>query len=73
MQEVSGSIPTGDLYFSVIFLGDVQKNKQLFSNGNKFIKIEAQFIDEISELAIVKMLDSREQCTVVWKLMFIGN
>ena len=28
----------------------------------KFIKIEAPFIDEISGLAIVKMLDDKEQC-----------
>ena len=34
----------------------------------KFIKIEAPFVDEISGLAIVKMLDSKEQCTVVLKL-----
>ena len=39
----------------------------------KFIKIEAPFIDEISGLAIVKMLDSREQCTVVLELKIIGN
>ena len=39
----------------------------------KFIKIEALFIDEISGLAIVKMLDSREQCMVVLKLKFIRN
>ena len=39
----------------------------------KFIKIEALFIDEISGLAIVKMLDSREQCTVVLKLKFVQN
>ena len=37
----------------------------------EFIKIEVPFIDETSELAIVKMLDSREQCTVVLKLKFI--
>ena len=34
----------------------------------KFIKIEALFIDEISGFVIVKMLDSREECTVVLKL-----
>ena len=34
----------------------------------KFIKIEAPFVDEISGLEIVKMLDSKEQCTVVLKL-----
>ena len=39
----------------------------------KFIKIEAPFVDEISGLAIVKMLDNKEQCTVVLKLKFIRN
>ena len=39
----------------------------------KFIKIEAPFVDEISKLAIVKMLDSKEQSTVVLKLKFIRN
>ena len=34
----------------------------------KFIKIKAPFVDEISGLAIVKMLDNKEQCTVVLKL-----
>ena len=37
----------------------------------KFIKIEAPFVDEISGLAIVKMLDSKEQCTMVLKLKFV--
>ena len=39
----------------------------------KFIKIEAPFVDEISGLAIVKMLDSKEQCMVVLKLKFVRN
>ena len=39
----------------------------------KFIKIEAPFVDEISGLAIVKMLDNKEQYTVVFKLKFIRN
>ena len=39
----------------------------------KFIKIEAPFVDELSDLAIVKMLDNKEQCTVVLKLKFIRN
>ena len=39
----------------------------------KFIKIEAPFVDEISGLAIVKILDSNEQCTVVLKLKFVRN
>ena len=39
----------------------------------KFIKIEAPFVDEISGLTIVKMLDSKEQCMVVLKLKFVRN
>ena len=39
----------------------------------KLTKMEAPFIDEISGLATVKMLDSKEQCTVVLKLKFIRN
>ena len=39
----------------------------------KFIKIEAPFVDEISGLAIEKMLDGKEQCTVVLKLKFVRN
>ena len=39
----------------------------------KFIKIEAPFVDEISGLAIVKMLHNKGQCTVVLKLKFIRN
>ena len=36
----------------------------------RFIKIEAPFVDEISCLAIVKMLDKKEQTTVMLKLKF---
>ena len=39
----------------------------------KFIKIEVPFVDEISGLAIIKMLDNKEQCTVGLKLKFIRN
>ena len=39
----------------------------------KLIKIEAPFVDEISGLAIVKMLDTKEWCTVVLKLKFVRN
>ena len=39
----------------------------------KFIKIEATFVDKISGLVIVKMLDSKEQCRVVLKLKFVRN
>ena len=39
----------------------------------KFIKIEAPLVDEISGLTKVKMLDTKEQCTVVLKLKFVRN
>ena len=39
----------------------------------KFIKIEALFVDEISGLARVKMLDNKEQCMMVLKLKFVRN
>ena len=45
----------------------------LKAKERKFIKIEAPFVDKISGLAIVKMLDSKEQCTVILKLKFIRN
>ena len=37
------------------------------------IKIEAPFIDGVSGLAIVKMLDKKSQSTVMLKLKFIRN
>ena len=43
------------------------------SKERKFIKIESPFVDEISGLSIVKMLDSKEQCTVLLKLKFVRN
>ena len=39
----------------------------------KFIIVEAPLIEEISGMAIVKMLDKQEQVTVMLKLKFIGN
>ena len=40
---------------------------------NKFVKIEAPFIDEISGHVIVKMIDNAGCCTVVLKLKFVRN
>ena len=39
----------------------------------RFIKIEAPFIDEISGLVIVKMLDKKAQSTLMLKLKFVRN
>ena len=41
--------------------------------GHRFIKTEAPFVDEIASLAIVKMLDKKEQSRVMLKLKFIRN
>ena len=74
--ELEGVIDTWDSSFkflnrSLTFFSKEQvvvKPKE-----RKFIKIEAPFVDEISGLAIVKMLDNKEQCTVVLKLKFVRN
>ena len=41
--------------------------------GQQFIKIEASFVDEVSGLAIVKMLDKKAQSTMMLKLKFVGK
>ena len=74
--ELEGVIDMQDssfkfLYKSIPFFSKEQIIRK--PKEKKYIKIEAQFIDEISGLAIVKMLDSREQCMVMLKLKFIRN
>ena len=74
--ELEGVIDTWDSSFKFL-----NRSLSFFSKEHmvvqpkerKFIKIEAPFVDEISGLAIVKMLDNKEQCTVVLKLKFIRN
>ena len=39
----------------------------------KFIVVEAPFVDKISGMAIVKILDEQEQVTVMLRLKFIRN
>ena len=39
----------------------------------QFIKKEAPFVDKISELATVKMLDKKSQNTMMLKLKFVQN
>ena len=74
--ELEGVVDTGDSSFkflnrSLPFYSKVQVVVK--SKERKFIKIEAQFVDEISDLVIVKMLDSKDQCMVVLKLKFVRN
>ena len=39
----------------------------------KMIVVEAPFVEELSEMAIVKILDMKEQATDMIKLKFIRN
>ena len=74
--ELEGVIDTWDSFFKFLSRSNPFFSKDqviLKPKEKKFVKIEAPFIDEISGLAIVKMLDSSEQCIVVLKLKFIRN
>ena len=50
-----------------------EHNIILKPNEQKLIKVNAPFIDEISGLAIVKILDRGTHSTLVLKLKFIQN
>ena len=50
-----------------------EHNIVLKPNEQKLIKVNAPFIDEISGLAIVKILDGNTKSTLVLKLKFIWN
>ena len=74
--ELEGIIDTQDSSFRFLNISTPIFPKEqvvVKPKEKKFIKKEAPFVDEISGLVIVKMLDSKEQCTVVLKLKFIGN
>ena len=74
--ELEGVIDTQDSSFKFLNRSIPFFSKEqviLKPTEKKFIEIEEPFIDEISRLAPVKMLDSKEPCTVVLKLKFIRN
>ena len=74
--ELEGVVDTGDSSFKFLnrSLPFYSKDQVVVKpKERKFIKIETPFVDEISGLAIVKILDSKEQCTVVLKLKFVRN
>ena len=50
-----------------------EHNLILKPNEQKLIKVNAPFIDEISRLAIVKILEGGTYSTLVLKLKFIQN
>ena len=74
--ELEGVIDTQDSSFNLLNRSIPFFSKEqviVKPKERKFIKIEAPFVNEISGLAIVKILDNKEQCTVVLKLKFIRN
>ena len=74
--ELEGVIDMWDSLFKFLYrsLPFFSKEQEVVKPKEwKFIKIEAPLVDEISGLAIVKMLDNKEQCTVVQILKFIRN
>ena len=50
-----------------------KEKKEINPKEQKLIIIETPFIEEMSEMAIVKLLDRQEQVTVMLKLKFIRN
>ena len=76
MFELKGVIDMWDSSFKFLNRSIPLFSKEqvvLKAKERKFIRIEAPFVDEISGLAKVKMLNSKEQCTVVLKLTFVRN
>ena len=76
MFELEGVIDTWDSSFKFLNRSIPFFSKEqvvLKPKEKRFIKIKAPFVHEISGLAIVKMLNSKEQCTVVLKLKFVRN
>ena len=74
--ELEGVIDTWDSSFKFLNRSIPFFSKEqvvLKPKERKFIKIEASFVDEISGLAIVKILDNKEQCMMVLKLKFVRN
>ena len=74
--ELEGVIDTWDSSFKFLntSLPFFSKEQMVVKpKERKFIRIEAPFVDEILGLARVKMLDTKEQCTVVLKLKFLRN
>ena len=66
--ELEGIIDTQDSSFRILNRSIPFFSKEqvvVKPKEKKFIKIEVLFVDEISGLAIVKMLDNKGQCTVV--------
>ena len=71
--QLEGVINSWECYFSFLNISIPlfpKENVVLKSEEQKLIKIEAQFIDEISGLAIVKILDKLTQSIIMLKVKF---
>ena len=73
--ELEGIVDTQDSSFkflnrSIPFFSEEQ---MVVKPKERFVKIEAPFIHEISGHVIVKMIDNEGRCTVVLKLKFVRN
>ena len=74
--ELEGVIDTWDSSFKFVNRSIPYFSKEqvaLKPKERKFIKIKAPYVDEISDLAIIKMIDNKEHCTMVLKLKFLRN
>ena len=74
--ELEGVINSGDCCFNFLNRSLPYFPKEcivLKPKEQRFIKVEAPFINEISGLAIIKVLDKTTQCTMMLKLKFIWN
>ena len=76
ISELKGVIDTHETFFnflnrSISFF--LREQIILKPKEQKYIIVEAPFVEEILGMAIVKMLDKREQVTVLLKLKFIRN
>ena len=76
VYEIEGVISTGDscLHFlnrSIPFFSKMEV--LLKAEEQRFIKIDGHFIDEISGLAMIKLLDLETGCTKAIKVKFVRN
>ena len=76
VSELEGVIDMQDSFFQIfqqIYTILFKRTSSTETKERKFLKTEAPFVDGISGLAIIKMIDNKEQCTMVLKLKFVRN
>ena len=76
MFELEGVINSSDCcftFFNMFVPIFPEKDVILKPNGQKLIKVRAPFVDEISGMAIIKILDGGTHSTLLIKLKFMCN